>query len=61
MINEDKKHVEYLMSSLETKEHIIDQLQCYVLDSQRHIHYLFESNCQLRQQIAELQSKKKVK
>lgn len=61
MINDDIKHVEYLMTSLETKERIIDQLQCYILDSQRHIHSLFESNCNLRKQIVELQSKKKVK
>lgn len=61
MINDDIKHVQYLNFVIDAKEQLIDELQVSILESERHIKSLFESNCSLRQQIAELQSKKKVK
>ncbi len=61
MINDDVKHVNYLNYTIDTKEYLIDHLQTNLLEAHRHIKSLFESNCSLRQQIAELQSKRKVK
>lgn len=61
MINDDIKHVEYIMNSLDKKEALISDLQVMLSDSEDHIKSLFLSNTQLRQQIAELQSKNKIK
>lgn len=61
MINDDIKHLNYLKYCLDTKEYLIDHLQTNLLEAQKHIDALFESNCQLRHQITELQSKKKIK